>query len=353
MAEFFIEYGLFAAKLITFVALAVIGIGLIISIAAGKTSKERESLEIENINDKLEDLKDQIEASVLTKEEYKAALKKRKKEERQERKERKQRFKAGEEEPYKPRLFIIRFDGDMHASEVENLRESITTILTIAKEIDEVLLVMESSGGIVHNYGLAASQLERIKAKKIKLTVAVDLVAASGGYMMACVANQILAAPFALIGSIGVLAEVPNFNGLLKKHDVEIEHHTAGEYKTTLTMLAKNTDKGRKKFQEEIQEVHDLFKEFVSMNRPKLDIAKIATGEAWYGVKALELALVDEIKTSDDYIVEKSEQLDIFEVSIQVNEGLKDKLHALLYKSTSAVLEKLFYKFSNKFNFIR
>lgn len=353
MAEFFIEYGLFAAKVITFVVLVVMGIGFIISLVAGKAHKDRESLEIENINDKLEDLKDDIEAAVLTKEEYKIALKKRKKEDRQERKERKQRLKAGEEEPYKPRLFIIRFEGDMHASEVENLRESITTILTIAKEMDEVLVIIESAGGIVHNYGLAASQLERIKAKKIKLTVAVDLIAASGGYMMACVADQILAAPFALLGSIGVLAEVPNFNGLLKKHNVEIEHHTAGEYKTTLTMLAKNTDKGRKKFQEEIQEVHDLFKEFVIINRPKLDINKIATGEAWYGVKALELDLVDVIKTSDDYIIEKSYNTDIFEVSIQVNEGFKDKLSALLYKSTSTALEKLFYKLNHKFNFIR
>lgn len=353
MADFFIQYGLFAAKIVTLVGVIVIGFGLIIAIAASKVSKSDESLEVENINDKLEDYKDQIEAAVLTKEEYKAQQKKRKKDEKQERKERKARLKLGEEDPYKPRLFIVRFEGDMHASEVENLRESITTILSVAKEMDEVLVIIDSPGGIVHNYGLAASQLVRIKEKNIKLTIAVDLIAASGGYMMACVADQIIAAPFAVLGSIGVLAEVPNFYHLLKKHDIDIEHHTAGEYKTTLTLLAKNTDKGREKFQEELQDVHVLFKDFVAANRPQLDINKVATGEAWYGTKALELGLVDMIQTSDDYIIEKAANSDVFEVSIQVEESLKNKLSNLLYKSTSSALEKVFYKFSHKFNFVR
>lgn len=352
MADFFFAYGLFALKMITFIVLVVAGIGFLISLASSRTPRERENLEVENINDKLDDLKDAIEAEVLTKEEYKAIQKADKKHAKQERKERKKRLKLGEEEPYKPRMFIIRFDGDMHATEVENLRESITTILSIAKPIDEVLIILDSSGGVVHNYGLAASQLVRIKQKKIKLTVAVDLVAASGGYMMACVADHIIAAPFALLGSIGVLAEIPNFHGLLQKHKVDIEHHTAGEYKTTLTMLAKNTDKGREKFQEELEDVHALFKDFVSTNRPQLDINKIATGEAWYGTKALQLGLVDTIQTSDDYIVDKSANLDIFEVSIQVEENLKDKLSALLYKSTSMAMEKLWYKFSKKFNYM-
>lgn len=352
MADFLFAYGLFALKMLTFIVLVVVGIGFLVSSASSRSNKDRENLEVENINDKLDDLKDAIEAEVLTKEEYKAIQKADKKQAKQERKERKKRLKLGEEEPYKPRMFLIRFDGDMHASEVENLRESITTILSIAKPIDEVLIILDSSGGVVHNYGLAASQLVRIKQKKIKLTVAVDLVAASGGYMMACVADHIIAAPFALLGSIGVLAEVPNFHGLLQKHKVDIEHHTAGEFKTTLTMLAKNTDKGREKFQEELEDVHTLFKDFVITNRPQLDIAKIATGEAWYGTKALQLGLVDTIQTSDDYIVDKSANMDIFEISIQVEENLKEKITALLYKSTSLAIEKLWYKFSKKFNYM-
>lgn len=353
MIEFLFEYGLFAAKMLTVVALIVAGIGVIMSLSAARGGKERETLEVENINEKLEDLKDIIESEILSKEEYKAQAKERKKQDKLDAKERKKRAKSGEQEPEKPRLYIIRFEGDMHASEVENLRESITAILSVATEIDEVLVVIESPGGIVHSYGLAASQLLRIKAKNIKLTIAVDLVAASGGYMMACVADTIIAAPFALLGSIGVLAELPNFNRLLKRLDVDIEHHTAGEYKSTLTMLGKNTDKGREKFQEELEEIHVLFKQFVATNRPQLDINKIATGEAWYGTQALELKLIDEIKTSDDFIVEKSANSDIFEISIQINEGLREKLTALLYKSSSTALEKVLYKFAQKFNYTK
>jgi len=349
---FIFQYGLFAAKVFTFLLLCVLAIGFLISIvSSSRGSKDEASLEIENLNDKLEDLQDAIEAEILSKDEYKALQKERKKDQKAEKKERKKRFKAGEEEPFKPRLFVIRFEGDMHASEVENLRQSITTVLSVAKDTDEVLVIMESAGGIVHHYGLAASQLTRIKNKNLKLTIAVDLIAASGGYMMACVADKIIAAPFAVLGSIGVLAEVPNFNKLLKRHNVDIEHHTAGEFKTTLTMLGENTDKGREKFQEELEDIHTLFKAFVHANRPSLDIAKIASGEAWYGTTALELKLIDELKTSDDYIIEQSENCDIFEVSFQIHESLRSKLTALLYKSSSTVLEKLWYKFSRKFNY--
>lgn len=352
MVDFLVQYALFATKIVTFVAAIVLGFAFIMSIASSRVNKGRESLEVENINDKLEDYQDALEAEIYTKDEYKALAKKRKKEEKQEQKERKIRFKLGEEEPYKPRLFIIRFDGDMHASEVENLRESITAILSVAKEMDEVLVIVDSPGGVVHSYGLAASQLVRIKEKNIKLTVAVDLIAASGGYMMACVANQIIAAPFALLGSIGVLAEVPNFYNLLKKHNIDIEHHTAGEYKTTLTMLAKNTDKGREKFQEELQDVHDLFKRFVAENRPQLDIDKVATGEAWYGSDALNMGLIDAIKTSDDYILEKAANSDVFEVTLEVHESFKHKLSNLFYKSTSSAIERIWYKFTRKHNFV-
>ena len=108
-------------------------------------------------------------------------------------------------------------------------------------------------------YGLAASQMQRIRDKKLKLTVCVDKVAASGGYMMAVVADKIIAAPFAVLGSIGVLAQVPNFHRLLKKHDVDFEMLTAGKYKRTLTMFGENTDKGREKFQEDIEDTHVLF----------------------------------------------------------------------------------------------
>ncbi|HQY22294.1 MAG TPA: protease SohB, partial [Gammaproteobacteria bacterium] len=255
MSTFFFEYGLFAAKMITILAITLAAIaGCIILFSTRQ--QEKESIQIEKINDKFDNMRDALEETLLSKDEYKALKKDRKKEDKAEEKRIKIQLKKGEQESLRPRLFVLRFDGDMHASEVDSLREAITAILLVAKKEDEVLLILDSSGGLVHNYGLAASELHRIRQRNIPLTVCIDLVAASGGYMMAAVANKIIAAPFAVVGSIGVLAQVPNFFRLLKKHDIDIEQHTAGEYKTTLTMLGENTNKAREKFREELEDTH-------------------------------------------------------------------------------------------------
>jgi serine protease SohB len=343
VSEFFFEYGLFAIKMLTvlvFLLLAVFGIVMIFS---SRTELDQESIEIEKINDKFDNMREALESEILSTEELKALRKQKKQTEKEERKKEKQEAKAlksklkqkkdgHDAEVYtttRPRLFVLRFTGDVEASEVHHLREAITAVLTIATPSDEVMIILESGGGYVHSYGLGASQLQRIRDRNIPLTVAVDLVAASGGYLMAVVANKILAAPFAIIGSIGVLAQLPNFNRLLEKYDVDIEQHTAGEYKTTLTMLGKNTDKDRKKFQQELEDTHILFKKFVAEHRPILDIQKIATGEHWYGSEALYLGLIDQIITSDDYLLNQSEQVDIYEVSYVITETLKDKLSHL------------------------
>ena len=226
----------------------------------------------------------------------------------------------------KGRIFVLDFDGDVEASAVENLREEISAIVSAADEGDKVLLRLESPGGMVHAYGLAASQLTRIKDAKLELIIAVDQVAASGGYMMACVADKVLAAPFAVIGSIGVVAEVPNFHRLLKHNKVDYETHTAGEYKRTLTMFSENTDAARKKFKQELEETHDLFKHFITQNRPALSIEKVATGEHWYGTQALELGLIDGIQTSDDYILQAANDNDIFQVTFEMKKPLSQRL---------------------------
>ncbi|MGN1393128.1 MAG: protease SohB [Succinivibrionaceae bacterium] len=214
-------------------------------------------------------------------------------------------------ESHKKVMFVVDFKGSVDAKEVEHLRRVVTLICQTAEESDEVLLRLESPGGTVNGYGLCAAELERIKSKKIKLTIAVDEVAASGGYMMACVADKIIAAPFAYIGSIGVVAEFPNFNKVLKKYDVDYEQVTAGEYKRTLTTFGENTDDARKKFKEELEEVHKLFKEHVYSHRPKVNIKKVATGEHWLAKTALDLGLVDLIMTSDEYILKESENYDV------------------------------------------
>jgi serine protease SohB len=235
------------------------------------------------------------------------------------------------------RVFALTFDGDLQATRVASLREEISAILQVVRDDDEVLLRLESGGGVVHGYGLAASQLARLRERRIKLTVSIDKIAASGGYMMACVADRILAAPFAVVGSIGVVAQLPNFNRLLKKHNVDFELHTAGEYKRTLTLFGENTPEGRAKFQEELDDAHALFKSFVAANRPALDIEKIATGEHWFGARALALKLVDELKTSDDYLLDRSRDADVFEIEYKPRQSLADRVAHGLTRMAAAL----------------
>ena len=210
--------------------------------------------------------------------------------------------KAEEPEKKKTNACLLTFKGDIAASEVERLRQEVTAILQTAKKKDQVVIQLDSPGGMVHSYGFAASQILRLRENGIPVTVCVDHVAASGGYMMACVANRIVAAPFAVVGSIGVVAQVPNLHKWLKKRDIDYTVYTAGEHKRTLTVLGENTEEGEKKFKERLGEVHELFKNFVTRYR-EIDIEQVATGETWYGDEALEIGLVDEVKTSDDVLL--------------------------------------------------
>jgi len=225
------------------------------------------------------------------------------------------------------KIFVLDFKGDIQASAVENLREEITLILATAKAgRDRVVVRLESPGGMVHGYGLAAAQLVRLRDAGFHLTICVDKVAASGGYMMACIANEIIAAPFAIVGSIGVVAQVPNFNRLLKQHNVDFELYTAGQYKRTVTMFGENTPEGKAKFEEELQQTHVLFKHFVEKYRPQLNVDKVATGEHWYGEDALELNLVDKLQTSDEYLLALLPQHDVYVINTRKKATLGEKL---------------------------
>lgn len=340
MTHFVLEYGLFLAKIATIIAALVIAAIAFFSLLANRSQTDRALIEIEKINDKFDAMRDALESEIFSKHELKALKKARKKEEQQETKTHKKRAKKEKEQPdsTRSRLFVLRFNGDMNASEVDSLRESITAIVSVAKKDDEVLVVLESAGGLVHHYGLAASELVRFRKRNLFLTVSIDLVAASGGYLMASVANKIIAAPFAVVGSIGVLAQIPNFHRFLKKYDIDVEQLTAGEHKTTLTLLGENTHKAREKFRQELEETHTLFKRFVHEHRPQLDIEKLATGEHWYGSQAIELNLVDELMTSDDYLLEKSQNTDIYQVDYVFAQTLSDKLSNLLQSVSTRLL---------------
>jgi len=314
--EFLIEYGMFLAKLLTVVLIILFAIGVIIFIIL-RAKGDSEQLNIKNINEKYEAMSLMLNSQVLGKKEFKKYLKIQKQ-------NHKEKDKTVSVE--KKNIYVLKFKGDIKASTVSSLREEITAILTIADKRDEVVVILESGGGTVHGYGLGASQLKRIRDKEIMLTVAVDKVAASGGYMMACVANNIIAAPFAVLGSIGVLAQIPNFHKLLKRMDIDFEQITAGDYKRTLTMFGANSDQDREKFKEELEETHHLFKEFVKENREIIDIHKIATGEHWYGKRAIELNLVDELITSDDYLSTAAKQANIFEIKYERKKPVSEKL---------------------------
>ncbi|MBV1910772.1 MAG: protease SohB [Kangiellaceae bacterium] len=380
--EFLSEYGIFLAKSVTIVIAIIAVIGALASLGSKNKKQAEGHIEINNISEELEFVKEGMLEELLTEDEFKLLQKDRKKEEKAKAKEEKKRLKeekrnkqsksgkvsveSNESQSSEPisdsdqsnslsesneeeketagRLFVINFDGDVEASAVENLREEITAIVSAASSEDRVLVKLESPGGMVHAYGLASSQLTRIKAANLSLTIAVDQVAASGGYMMACVADHIIAAPFAIVGSIGVVAEIPNFHRLLKHNKVDYEQHTAGEFKRTLTMFSENTDTARAKFKQELEETHDLFKQFIIDNRPSLDIDKVATGEHWYGTQALDLGLIDGIQTSDDFIVEAAKNSKVFEVTYQVKKPLSERLsfsvQSAIEKGMQSVMQK-------------
>jgi serine protease SohB len=379
--EYLIQYGMFLAKAATIVVSIVLVIGAIA--AAGsrqRRASKRGEIVIERLNDHLEDLHDAVREEVIDpatlKLDYKARSKREKEEAKAETKrakaEARDKAKEKAKEKTKPkdessqttnaaitenkssndahyddapsrrkRVYVLDFDGDVAAEEVSSLREEITTVLSIAEPCDEIILKLESPGGMVHAYGLAASQLQRIKDAKIPLTICVDKVAASGGYMMACLADKLVAAPFAIIGSIGVVVQLPNFHKMLKKNEVDYEVISAGEYKRTLSTFGEITDKGRAKVQEDVENIHEIFKQWVKSHRPIVDVSRVATGETWVGMQAKERYLVDELNTSDDVLVRACKDADVFEVNYKFKQTLQDKLGAAVEAGVARAANKL------------
>jgi serine protease SohB len=329
--EQLIDLAIFAGQFLI-VFIFILGVGLLLTSLVLR-QKLRPELEVQDLNEKLDIISDSIQSTLMDKKAYKQFLKQKKTKDEKAEKEN------------KPHLFVIQFKGDVQAKAADELRDEVTAVLTVAKPNDQVLVSIESPGGVVHGYGLCASQLLRLKTAGLKVTASVDKVAASGGYLMACVASEIVAAPFAIVGSIGVVAQIPNFNRFLRKHDVDYEEITAGEYKRTVSVMGEITPKGREKFQEQIQETHELFKSFVKENRPTLDISKVATGEYWFGRRAIELGLVDQLQTSDEFITSRKDTHRIFKVKFLVKKTLSEKIQ----ESFSAAIEKSFDSLAHKF----
>ncbi|NLJ92652.1 MAG: protease SohB [Aeromonadales bacterium] len=330
MWEFVFEYGLFAAK----VATAVVAIGIVIALISGAARHKRsnDQLLVEDISAQLRQQHQGLQLASASNDAERKALK--------------AQFKQLAKQDKKaattlPRLYVLDFKGSMDAHEVTGLSKEITGLLQLATPEDEVLVRLESGGGVVHGYGLGAAELERIKARGLPLTVAVDKVAASGGYMMACVASRIVAAPFAIVGSIGVVAQLPNFNKFLKNKNIDVELHTAGDYKRTLTVFGENDEQGRVKFQQELEVIHQRFKDFITSNRPELDVDRVATGEHWLASDAKTLGLVDELGTSSDYLLAQSKEKRVIQLRYQPKQTLKHKLTQAVEAGVSRSVMKL------------
>jgi serine protease SohB len=339
--DFLYEYGLFLAKVVTFCVAAIVVIGFLVMAGQNRRQLSKAGhIEVRNLNEEFEDMTDTLDHAMMDKFQFKQLRKSQEKADKLQTKQDKADAKkqakqikaegssvtSEDEVPAaKKRTFVLDFDGDVKASAVEFLRHEISAIISVAKVTDEIIMRLDSSGGMVHTYGLAASQLGRINTANIPLTICVDQIAASGGYMMACMANHITAAPFALVGSIGVVAEVPNVHRLLKKHSIDVEVLTAGEHKRSLTVMGENTRKGRDKFVEDLQQTHGLFKSWVKQQRPHLDIDKVANGDVWYGQQAIDMGLVDAVGTSDEVLQEAVKQSDVLLIEYVAKKTIGEK----------------------------
>lgn len=327
--EFLLDFALFFLKALTIVA-AIVAVIMAV-FAASRDVNSADGLTIEKLNDKYQTMANKLSHAVLSKSEWQDYEKEQKKKKKVEAKQ--------TSDARGKRIYVLNFVGDMRASHVDALREEVSAVLSVGSQDDEVVVCVENSGGTVHDHGLGASQLQRIRAHDIPLVVIVDKVAASGGYLMASIANKIIAAPFAIVGSIGVLAQIPNFNRFLEERGIDFEQITAGKYKRTLTMFGKNTEEDREKTKEDLEEVHRLFKAAVGEHRPALDIESVATGEYWYGTRAKELGLVDELGSSDDYLMRAATKdgSEVFSVTYKGKESFIQKLQGALGAVLSSV----------------
>ncbi len=334
MLDFLREYGLFVLELVTVLGLFAVVVLVVLRAArrgGDMPSPSHGHLKVSHLGDKFRRLRLTIQQQTLTPKQWKVLVK-----------QEDAADKARDKQPSsKPRIFVVDFVGDVRASAVESLRQEVSAIVQAVQPGDEVMVRLESPGGMVHSYGLAASQLARFREAKIPLTICVDKVAASGGYMMACVADTIVAAPFAVLGSIGVVAQLPNLNRLLKKMDVDYEIVTAGKWKRTLTVLGENTDEGRAQFKREIDNTHQLFKDFIAHNRPKLDLEAVADGRTWYGTEARDIQLCDAVATSDDWLLQRADKAELIAVSWQMRRGMGERLGSLAAVTLGRVTDSL------------
>src|SRR5271167_1555465 len=316
---FWLDIAAFLLKALIIVA-AFGGLAVLIARLARSSDPKDQEIKVRSLDERYDDMRDAMNGELLDRKERKALAKSRKKEAKAAAKTRRA------QEPGK-RIFVLTFKGDMRASAVKRLGAEIDAVLIAARpETDETVIRIESPGGTVTGYGLAAAEILRLREHKIMVTASVDQVAASGGYMMACAADRIVAAPFAVVGSIGVVAPAPNLHRLLKKNDIDYEEMTAGEFKRTVSVLGEITPEGREHFRGKLDATHEAFKTHVAECRPSVDIAEVANGDHWLAREALALGLVDEIATGDELLFRARETARLYEVSMEARKNLLQQI---------------------------
>jgi serine protease SohB len=314
---FWFDIAAFLIKAIILVA-AIGGLAVLIARLAfsGEDKESEPAIKVRSLNERYDSMRDTLNAALLDRKARKALMKARKKER-----------KAAKSDDGRRRVYVLAFKGDMRATAVRRLGREIDAVLMVARAgTDEVALRLDSPGGTVTGYGLAAAEILRLRERKVKVTALVDQVAASGGYMMAAAADRIVAAPFAVVGSIGVVAPIPNLHRLLKKNEIDFEEMTAGEYKRSVSMLGEITPAGREHFREKLDDTHQAFKAHVARLRPNADIARVANGDTWLASDALPLGLVDEIMTGDDWLFRARESARLVEITTEARKSLLQHL---------------------------
>jgi serine protease SohB len=312
---FWLDIAAFALKALLIVA-AVGGLAVLIARLARSGEAKDKEIKVRSLDERYDDMRDALNGALLDRRERKALAK-------AEKKEAKAAAKARRGQEPGKRIYVLAFKGDMRASAVKRFGSEIDAVLIAARPgTDEAVIRIESPGGTVTGYGLAAAEILRLREHKIRVTASVDQVAASGGYMMACAADRIVAAPFAVVGSIGVVAPVPNLHRLLKKNEIEFEEMTAGEYKRTVSVLGEITPAGREHFRGKLDATHEAFKAHVAQYRPSVDIVKVANGDHWLASEALALGLVDELSTGDELLFRARDGAALYEVTTEARKTL-------------------------------
>ncbi|MDP3296608.1 MAG: signal peptide peptidase SppA [Thermodesulfovibrionia bacterium] len=202
--------------------------------------------------------------------------------------------------PIGEKVGIIRVEGVILDS-----RDVIDELKTYAKDssIKAVVIRIDSPGGAVAPAQEIYKEIVKLKKEK-KVVASMGSVAASGGYYIACPADKIVANPGTLTGSIGVIMEIPNIEGLMKKIGVETKVIKSGKHKDIASMFKSMTEEERKILQSVLDDVHDQFIRAVSEGRNMKyeNIKELADGRIFTGKKAKELGLVDTLGNLDDAV---------------------------------------------------